>query len=286
MPKIISIELLAAAFALILTLACSTSAASDTHQAELVVFAASSLTDAFRDVAAEFEAENPDVRVVVNYDGSQRLRTQLEHGAKADLFASADWQQMDVLLGAGLVNNQAVNFTANHLVVVVYPAFKQNPTLADLAAPGTKVLIAQATVPVGVYSRTLLANLQADSAFSPDYADQVLANVVSEETSVRSVAQKVALGEADAGIVYQTDAMSPNISQDVRVLTIPEPLNVIAAYPIAILQDSTQHDLAQKFIDYLLSDNGQQVLQKHGFGKNEPPVPLPGNAPSVSVGSR
>jgi len=250
-----------------------------------MVFAASSLVDAFRDVAAEFEAENPGVSVVLNFDGSQRLRTQLEHGAKADLFASADWQQMDILLGAGLVNNQPVNFTANHLVVVVYPGFKQNPTLADLAEPGTKVLIAQGTVPVGVYSRTMLANLQADSAFPSGYADQVLANVVSEEANVRSVAQKVALGEADAGIVYQTDAGAPGIFHDVLVLPIPEPLNVIAAYPIVNLQDSTQQDLAQGFIEYLMSDEGQQVLRDHGFEKNQPTAAWPAAGRLFRVGN-
>jgi len=233
------------------------------------VFAASSLTDAFRDAAAEFEAKNLGVRIVLNFDGSQRLRTQLEHGARADLFASADWQQMDILVGAGLVNGEPVNFTANRLVVVVFPGFKRDPTLADLTDPGSKVLIAQETVPVGLYSRVMLANLQGDPAFAGDYADQVLANVVSEEANVRNVAQKVALGEADAGIVYQTDAVAPGISQDILVLPIPEPLNVIAAYPIANLRDSTQQDLARGFIEYLMSEEGQQVLRDHGFGKNQ-----------------
>lgn len=274
MPKIIRIQLLAA-FALLLILACSSSAASDTHQTELVVFAASSLTDAFRDAAAAFEAENPGVRIILNFDGSQRLRTQLEHGARADLFASADWQQMDILVGAGLVNGEPVNFTANRLVVVVFPGFKQDPTLADLTEPGSKVLIAQETVPAGFYSRTMLANLQADPAFAPDYADQVLANVVSEEANVRNVAQKVALGEADAGIVYQTDAVAPGISQDVLVLPIPESLNITAVYPIANLRDSTRQDLARGFIEHLMSDEGQQVLRDHGFGKNPPTAAWP-----------
>ena len=233
------------------------------------MFAASSLTDAFRDAAAEFEAKNLGVRIVLNFDGSQRLRTQLEHGARADLFASADWQQMDILVGAGLVNGEPVNFTANRLAVVVFPGFRQDPTLADLTDPGSKVLIAQKTVPAGFYSRTMLANLQGDPAFPRDYADQVLANVISEEANVRNVAQKVALGEADAGIVYQTDAVAPGISQDVLVLPIPEPLNVIAGYPIANVRDSTQQDLARGFIEYLMSEEGQQVLQDHGFGKNQ-----------------
>ena len=285
MPKIISIELLAA-FVFLLTLACTSNAAGDTRQTELVVFAASSLTDAFREIASEFETENREARVILNLDGSQRLRTQLEHGARADLFASADWQQMEILVDASLVRNPPVYFTTNRLIVIVYPGFKPNPTLADLAAAGTKVLVGQETVPVGFYSRAVLSNLQADSAFAPDYAGQVMANVVSEETSVRSLAQKVALGEADAGIVYQTDAIAPNIAQNVRVLAIPEELNVIAAYPIAILRESTQNDLAQRFIEFLMSENGQQVLQKHGFGENGPVASWPGDAPSVGVGNR
>lgn len=270
---------------LILILACSFSGVSRIRQTELVVFAASSLTDAFRDAAAGFEAENPRVRIILNFDGSQRLRTQLEHGAKADLFASADWQQMDPLVGAGLVNGEPVNFTANRLVVVVFPGFKQYPTLADLTDQGSKILIAQETVPVGFYSRTMLANLQGDPAFARDYADQVLANVVSEETNVRNVAQKVALGEADAGIVYQTDAVAPGISPNVLVLPIPESLNVIADYPIANLRNSAQQDLARGFIAYLIAEEGQQVLWDHGFGKNQPTIAWPAAGGLFRVGN-
>ena len=272
-------------FAFLLILACSHSAVSDTRQTELVVFAASSLTDAFRDAAAAFEAENPGVRITLNFDGSQRLRTQLEHGARADLFASADWQQMDILVEAGLVNGEPVKFTSNRLAVVVYPGFRQDPTLADLTGPGSKVLIAQETVPAGYYSRTMLANLQGDPAFARDYADQVLANVVSEEANVRNVAQKVALGEADVGIVYQTDAAAPGISQNVLVLTIPEALNVIAAYPIANLRNSTQQDLARLFIEYLMAEEGQQVLRDHGFGKNQPIATWPAAGTLFRVGN-
>jgi molybdate transport system substrate-binding protein len=118
-----------------------------------------------------------------------------------------------------------------------------------------------------MYARTVLANLQADPEFGPNYADQVMANVVSQDTNVRSVVQKVALGEADAGIVYQTDARAPSIAAEIQVLAIPESRNIIADYPIVVLQDSTQPGPAQRFIDYLISDQGQEVLEQHGFGE-------------------
>jgi molybdate transport system substrate-binding protein len=263
---LISIEFLAA-LALLAILACSSGTTSDSRRSELVVFAAASLTDAFRDAALAFEVDNPEVRVILNFDGSQRLRTQLEFGAQADLFASADWRQMELLVEAGLNGTQPVNFTTNRLVVVVYSGFQQHPTLAHLAAPGTRVVVAQETVPAGMYARTVLANLQADPEFGPNYADQVMANVVSQDTNVRSVVQKVALGEADAGIVYQTDARAPSIAAEIQVLAIPESRNIIADYPIVVLQDSTQPGPAQRFIDYLISDQGQEVLEQHGFGE-------------------
>jgi molybdate transport system substrate-binding protein len=243
------------------------------------------LTDAFRDAATAFEAENPEVRVWLNFDGSQRLRTQLEHGARADLFASADWQQMDLLEESGGIIGQPVDFTSNSLVVVVFSGLHPSTTLADLAVPGFRIVIAQPSVPVGSYTRSVLANLQSDPSVAPDYAHRVLDNVVSEETNVRSVVQKVALGEADAGIVYRTDARAPDITSNVRVLPIPEYRTIIDTYPIAITRVSNRHDLAQEFIAFLISERGQRILGKHGFGSFAPDAALPAAGTSLESGN-
>jgi molybdate transport system substrate-binding protein len=253
---------------------------------ELQVFAAASLRESFTALAATFERSHPGVKVRLNLAGSQELRTQIEQGARADLFASADWRQMDLLFESDAISGQPVDFTSNSLVVVVSSGLDSSITLADLAAPGVRVLIAQPSVPAGAYTRSVLANLQADPSLAPDYAQRVLANVVSEETNVRSVVQKVALGEADAGIVYRTDAQPPDVASKVRVLPIPESRNVIASYPIAMMRDSTRHGLAQKFIAFLISERGQTILEKHGFGSFAREAALPAPGTSLESGNR
>jgi molybdate transport system substrate-binding protein len=252
---------------------------------ELTVFAAASLTEAFREIAAAFERANPGVSVTFNFAGSQRLRTQLEQGAQADVFASADREQMNAVVESDLVSGEPVNFASNRLVVVVSSAALQDssnplwgqggrqgssareePGLEDLARPGVRLVLALPEVPVGNYSRETIERMQADPTFGQDYANAVLANVVSEETNVRNVVQKVALGEADAGIVYQTDAMVTEIAEQVQVIPIPEPFNVTASYPITLLEGSAQPELAQAFIDFVRSDQGQEILSSYGFG--------------------
>lgn len=153
-------------------------------------------------------------------------------------------------------------------------------TLADLAQDGVKLVVAHPGVPAGTYTRTVIANIGADPASGPKYAELVLANVVSMEPSVRSVAQKVALGEADAGIVYWSDAQVEGMAGRVRVLPIPERSNVVAAYPVARLRDSAEPELAEAFIDFLRSPQGQNILLDHGFGPIDAgQVPQAGGAP-------
>lgn len=231
---------------------------------ELTVFAAASLTQAFAEIAAAFEQAHPGTAVTVNFDGSQRLRTQLEHGASADLFAPADREQMDALIQAGLIGGQPDDFAANQMVFLVHRDFAP-ANLSALAAPGVKIVLALPEAPAGRYSRTVIERMRLNPRFGPAYADGLLANVVSAEANVRSVAQKVALGEADAGIAYRTDALPAYTAQRVNVLSIPESVNVTARYPIAILRDSTQPQLAQTFINFVLSSEGQAILERNGF---------------------
>ena len=231
---------------------------------ELTIFAAASLTQAFGEMAAAFEETYPGTAVTVNFDGSQRLRTQLEHGARAEVFAAADWEQMDAVSRAGLTAGPAVDFAGNRMVFL---ARRDRAAVSrqDLAAPGVKIVLALPEAPAGRYSRRVLAQMGNHPEFGPDWAAGVAANVVSEEPNVRSVAQKVALGEADAGITYRTDALPAYTAQRVRVLPIPEEVNLTARYPIAALRETARPELARAFINFVLSVEGQAIMEHHGF---------------------
>jgi molybdate transport system substrate-binding protein len=247
----------------------SAAAAPSTQAAlsgSLNVFAAASLTAAFNEIGKAFEAAHPGVKVTFNYAGSQQLAQQIASGAPVDVFASANKTQMDAAAKSGRIDAAAEqNFVKNRLVVI-YP--KANPggvqTLQDLARPGLKLILADKTVPVGQYALSFLDNAAKDSTFPAGYKDAVLKNVVSYEQDVKSVLTKVELGEADAGIVYTTDAATDTAGK-ITQLAIPDPLNVIATYPIAALKDSPNSQLAQAFVAQVLSADGQTVLTKYGF---------------------
>lgn len=229
----------------------------------LRVFAAASLTDAFRAIAAVFEAAHPAVAVELNLAGSQLLRTQIEQGAAADVFAAAEPAHAEALRQAGLLHAFAV-FATNRLVVVVPRNDPRVERLADLARPGVKLVLAGSGVPAGRYSAEVLGRLASSGAYGPDFAARVRRNTVSEETNVRVVLAKVALGEADAGLVYATDAAS---SDRVRAIEIPAAQNVVAAYPIGVVTRSAAAGTARAFLDLVLGATGQAILRRHGFGR-------------------
>ena len=252
---------------------CSSSAApGERDRVELVVFAAASLTDAFRAVAADFEAANPGVEVVLNVGGSQRLRAQLEHGAKADLFAPADREHAEAIVDTGLSRGEPVDFAMNRPAVIASKTTAGSRDARRLGDRGTRVVRAHAEVPVGRYTREMLANLESEPGFPEGFVDRVTANVVSEEPNVRRVAQKVALGDADMGVVYHTDAVSPDIAPSVLVAAVPAKANIAARYPVVLLKDGREPETASRFVEYLLSGAGQGTLARHGF------VPIPGTA--------
>ncbi len=231
----------------------------------LTVYAAASLTEAFRDLGRALEQSHPGLSVQFNFSGSQQLVLQLEQGATADVFASADQRWMDYAREKGLVQGDAPVFARNRLVVIVP---RTNPArigrLQDLARRGVKLVVAAEAVPVGKYSREALEKLAAAPGFPAQYDRRVLANVVSQEENVKGVVSKVQLGEADAGLVYRSDVTSA-VSRYVRVFEIPEASNVIAAYPIAILKSARNPEAARLFRDLVTSDEGQRVLQQHGL---------------------
>lgn len=246
--------------------ACAAPATSatpaDVVQPKVVtVFAAASLLEPFGEIGEAFRAATPDIEVLYNFDGSQTLRAQMEQGAIADVFASANVIEMDKAIAAGLVAAQAPQTFAHNKLVVIVPAI--NPvvvqSLSDLANPGLFLALAADDVPAGIYSRQVLKNLEA--GFGADFSEAVLANVVTEENNVKQVAAKVQLGEVDAGMVYATDAHSPELV----VIDIPEPYNVIAEYRLAATTRAPQPAAANAFVDFVLSATGQAILQKYGF---------------------
>jgi len=237
----------------------------------LTIFTAASLTEAFKEMGDNIEQANPGTKVTFNFAGSPTLRTQLAQGARADVFASADEPNMQGAQKEGTIVSEPRLFVRNQLVVIVPAA---NPAqvlrLQDLAKPGVKLVLTNKEVPVGNYSRQALTKMSQDVAFGSEFATRVLANLVSEETNVRQVVAKVQLGEAHAGIVYSSD-VTPAVRGAVKTLAIPDPFNVIAHYPIAVVRDAPNAAGAGAFIDYVLSPAGQAILTKHGFLAVEPP---------------
>ncbi|MEP6473636.1 MAG: molybdate ABC transporter substrate-binding protein [Gemmatimonadota bacterium] len=244
-------------------------------QKTLTVYAAASLTDAFHDLGKQFEKSHPGTEVLFNFAGSQALVAQLQEGAGADVFASADSIWMQVAVDSGLAADPEP--FAHNLLVVIVP--KNNPgrvdRLQDLGRRGTKLVLAADAVPAGRYSRMVLRNIGAAPGFPADYVHRVLANVVSNETSVKGVVAKVQLGEADAGVAYRSD-VTPPVARVVKTITIPDNLNVLANYPIAVLKQSRQADLAREFVALVVSSEGQLVMQQYNF------IPVGAPAPAMS----
>jgi molybdate transport system substrate-binding protein len=230
----------------------------------LTVFAAASLTGSFGEIGKAFETAIPGVTVRFNFAGSQALATQLTQGAAADVFASANHTYMDNMVNENLVKPGTFNDFVTNVLEVILP--ENNPAnlqgLQDLSKPGLKLVLADKSVPAGAYSLTILDNLSKDPALGTDFKSKVLANVVSNETDVKQVVAKVQLGEADAGIVYVTDAVA---APGLKTIGIPVNFNVSAKYPIAALSNAPQPVLASEFVAYVLSADGQAIMKKWGF---------------------
>ncbi|MBZ0173564.1 MAG: molybdate ABC transporter substrate-binding protein [Phycisphaerales bacterium] len=219
---------------------------------ELRVFAASSLVDVFAEAAPAFEAEHPGARVTTSTAGSQILAAQLLEGADPDIFASADQVQMHRV--ASLFETP-VDFAANRLVIVATPDADVNEP-ADLTRPGLRVVVASAAVPAGRYANEVLGRL--------GLLESVETNIVSYEHSVRGVLMKVLLGEADAGLVYATDAASVKKGA-LSIVEFPQEAAVRATCPIAVHTDARDPALARSFVEFMLTGDGATILRRHGF---------------------
>jgi molybdate transport system substrate-binding protein len=248
------------AMGLAVILLCTRAPRAEPRAGEVVVFQAASLKDAFARLALLFEAEHPGARVVANSAGSQELRAQIEHGAAADVFASADRKHMDALVAQGLVDAPSV-FACNELVVVVRTALAASlKSFAELPR-AERLVVGTPEVPVGAYTRQILE--KASARYGAAWTARVEANVASRELNVRQVLSKVVLGEADAGIVYRSDARAA--AGKVAVVTIPPELNVTAEYPLALSKHAPNPRLGRAWIDLVKSAAGAAALRDAGF---------------------
>jgi molybdate transport system substrate-binding protein len=231
----------------------------------VTVFAAASLTEVFSALGRDLSKQSPPLRVDFNFAGSQQLALQLEQGARADVFASADERWMEKVAARGLLEGRGKIFARNGLVVILPHG---NPagieTLLDLARHGIKVVLAADAVPAGRYARTVLQRLSGAPHFPVDYEQRVLANVVSEEQDVKAVLGKVLLGEADAGVVYRSDTAG-SVGKRLRVIEIPLPYDAVATYWIAVLAAAPHAEAAARFVAALSSPSARHSFAAAGF---------------------
>ena len=225
----------------------------DSSGGNVTVFAAASLTAAFTELGDAFTAANPDVELTFNFAGSSDLVAQISDGAPVDVFASADLANMSKLADAGLAAGEPATFATNTAEIVVEPG---NPLdiagVADLADSDLIVVLCAPEVPCGAYAEQVVAN--AGTTVTPS----------SYEENVKAVVTKVTLGEADAGIVYRTDVIAAGDAA--QGVPIPDDINVVAEYPIALVSDAPNAAGAQAFIDFVLGPAGQKILAAYGFG--------------------
>jgi molybdate transport system substrate-binding protein len=220
----------------------------------IIVFAAASLKKTFTDIGEQFKTENPGVSVEFSFAGSSDLVAQLTQGAPADVFASADTKNMDKAAQSGLLAGDPVNFASNTLTIAVAPGNpKKIASFKDLTQQGLNVVVCAPQVPCGSATQTV------------EEASGVTLNPVSEESSVADVLNKVTTGQADAGIVYVTDAIGAG--NKVAAVAFPEAAGAVNTYPIAVLKESKNSDLARKFVDLVTGESGQKVLNAAGFAK-------------------
>jgi len=245
--------LLAAALACTTVAAgCSTDPAGSSSDT-IVVFAASSLTEAFTAVGTAFEAAHPGAHVTFNFASSSELAAQIGEGAPADVFASADQKNMDKVLDTGANASDPVVFATNSMSIIVAAG---NPkgiaSLADLADPDLVVVLCADEVPCGTYAARVIDT--AGVAITPK----------SLEQNAKAAVSKVIAGEADAAIVFNTDAVAASTSA--TGIDIPADIDVVAEYPIVTLAGSTNGTMARDFVDFVISAAGLAILKAHGFG--------------------
>jgi molybdate transport system substrate-binding protein len=239
--------------------------AGEEQRVTLTVFAAASLNEAFQEIAKIFNRANPDITAEFSFAGSQQLVQQLSEWAPADVFASADTKQMGIAVHTGRIDSSSVQTFAHNKLVIIVPKSRGGvQSIRDLGKAGTKIILADKSVPVGRYSLQALDRIGSDSALGRTFKEMVLRNVVSYEENVRAVLAKVELDEADAGIVYVSDITGER-ARKLKAIDIPDAWNIIATYPIATIKDSPHYEAAERFLRCVLSNEGQAALRRFGF---------------------
>ena len=229
----------------------------------LTIYGAASLKGVLDQMKTAWEAENPGSKLTISTDSSGALETQIEQGAPADVFLSADTSNPKKLVDKGLADGGAVNFAGNVLTIIVptaNPAGMSSP--ADLAKSGLKVIAAGDDVPITKYAAQAVANLARLSGYPADFVARYTANIASKEDNVKAVVTKIELGEGDAGIVYVTDAKA---STKVTPVPIPNEANVPATYAGAVVKASPDAADAHAFLDWVNGPEGQAILASFGF---------------------
>jgi len=241
----------------------ATSGSPTTAPAALTVYGAASLKGVLDKVKTTYEAANPGTTLTISTDSSTTLETQIEQGAPADVFLSADTTNPKKLVDKGLAAGAAVTFAGNKLTIIVptaNPAAITSPK--DLAKTGVKVIAAGDAVPITKYATQLVANLAKESGYPADFAAKYTANIASKEDNVKAIVAKIELGEGDAGIVYVTDAKA---STKVTTVDVPDAANVPATYAGVVVKASKNAAAAQAFLTWFAGPDGQAILGSFGF---------------------
>lgn len=233
---------------------------------ELTVFAAASLTDAYNEIATVLMEQNEGLNITIETAGSQTLVTQIEEGASADVLATANTSTMDRAVESNLIAGEPIMFTGNRLVIVT-PV--ENPAgiegIDDLAGEDIRLVLANPDVPAGNYANIAFCNYAMVDGSPEGFVDSINGNIVSEEVDVRTVLAKVQLGEADAGVVYASDAVASELNGvPLNVIEFPDSVSTRADYPIAAIEGGDE-GAANAFINFVVNEEGQAILKKYGF---------------------
>lgn len=225
---------------------------------ELNVSAASSLQEAMQEIAADFMELYPNVKVQLNFGGSNVLKTQIVEGFDVDLFLSANFKQYDELVQLGKIEAGSL-FATNRVVIVTNN--DQVQSVYDLAKPNLQVVLANESVPIGQYAASIIDSIDENE---PGFKAAIDQNIVSREENVRQVLMKITLNEGDAAFVYQTD-LTPDVNDQVTVVYLPNEYDVISEYYMGIIKQNEVKKEAEQLYEYILSDAGQEVLKSYGY---------------------